>query len=189
MGKVSNRPAPGREELGRTKKQYAIRAAACLAIGAALTAAYACCGAGLLAGAVPVAAAALCMGLWALFARLVLCRMPHLLQKEFTQPVLWALSMPAFLGIFCLLMMLPVSFEQAQETIAVSILFLEAVFLLPAAAVAALVLGILAVVKAARHLGRGGGTRAYNEVPFAVSIIALFATLACLGLAVWSILC
>ncbi len=189
MGNISNRPVANRKETGNIKKRYTIRAVACLTIGIVLVAAYVCCGIGLLAGVIPVATAALCIGLWALFVRLVLCRMPHLLEKGFTQPILWALSMPAFLGIFCLLMTLPVSFEQAQETAAVSILFLEAVFLLPAGAVAALVLGILAVVKAARHFARGGGTRAYNEVPFAVSIIALFATLACLGLAIWSILC
>lgn len=188
MGNVSNRPAAGREDLGRMKKRYTVRAVAGFAAGAALTAAYACCGIGLLAGTLPVAAAALCTGLWALFARLVLCHTPHLLKKEFTQPILWALGLPAFLGAFCLLMMLPVSFEQAQETAAMSILFLEAVFLFPAGALAALVLGVLAVVKAARHLGRGGGTRAYNEVPFAVSVVALFATVACFGLALWSIL-
>ncbi len=189
MGKVSNRPAPGREELGRTKKQYAIRAAACLAIGAALTAAYACCGAGLLAGAVPVAAAALCMGLWALFARLVLCRMPHLLHKQFTQPILWALSVPAWLGSACLLLMLPVSFSgEAEEAVALSIMLLEAVLLAPAAALAALVLGVLAVVKAARHLASAQGTRAYTELPLAVSIIALFGTVAMVGFGAWSIL-
>ena len=97
--------------------------------------------------------AALCLGLWALFARLVLCRMPHLLHKQFTQPILWALSVPAWLGSACLLLMLPVSFSgEAEEAVALSIMLLEAVLLAPAAALAALVLGVLAVVKAARHL-------------------------------------
>jgi len=57
-----------------------------------------------------------------------------------------------------------------------------------AAALAALVLGVLAVVKAARHLASAQGTRAYTELPLAVSIIALFGTVAMVGLGAWSIL-
>ena len=53
---------------------------------------------------------------------------------------------------------------------------------------AALVLGVLAVIKAAKHLGTAQGTRAYTELPLAVSIIALFATVAMVGLGAWSIL-
>ena len=121
---------------------------------------------GFAALAVPFAAAALCIGLWALFARLVLCRMPHLLHKQFTQPILWALSVPAWLGSACLLLMLPVSFSgEAEEAVALSIMLLEAVLLAPAAALAALVLGVLAVVKAARHLASAQGTRAYTAAP------------------------
>ena len=55
-------------------------------------------------------------------------------------------------------------------------------------ALAALVLGMLAVVKAAKHLGAAQGTRAYTELPLAISIIALFATVAIVGLGAWSIL-
>ena len=47
---------------------------------------------------------------------------------------------------------------------------------------------ILAVIKAAKHLGTAQGTRAYTELPLAVSIIALFATVAMVGLGAWSIL-
>ena len=53
---------------------------------------------------------------------------------------------------------------------------------------AALVLGVLAVVKAARHLASAQGTRAYTELPLAVSIIALFGTVAMVGFGAWSIL-
>ena len=56
------------------------------------------------------------------------------------------------------------------------------------AALAALVLGVLAVVKAARHLASAQGTRAYTELPLAVSIIALFGTVAMVGFGAWSIL-
>ena len=149
----SKKEAPAACELAALKKRYAVRAAAGLCSGAALAALYVCSRSGFAALAVPFAAAALCIGLWALFARLVLCRMPHLLHKQFTQPILWALSVPAWLGSACLLLMLPVSFSgEAEEAVALSIMLLEAVLLAPAAALAALVLGVLAVVKAARHL-------------------------------------
>ena len=162
----SKKEAPAACELAALKKRYAVRAAAGLCSGAALAALYVCSRSGFAALAVPFAAAALCIGLWALFARLVLCRMPPLLHKQFTQPILWALSVPAWLGSACLLLMLPA----------------------PAAALAALVLGVLAVVKAARHLASAQGTRAYTELPLAVSIIALFGTVAMVGFGAWSIL-
>ena len=169
--------------------ELAVRAAAGLCSGAALAALYVCSRSGFAALAVPFAAAALCIGLWALFARLVLCRMPPLLHKQFTQPILWALSVPAWLGSACLLLMLPVSFSgEAEEAVALSIMLLEAVLLAPAAALAALVLGVLAVVKAARHLASAQGTRAYTELPLAVSTIALFGTVAMVGFGAWSIL-
>ena len=178
----SKKEAPAACELAALKKRYAVRAAAGLCSGAALAALYVCSRSGF-------AAAALCIGLWALFARLVLCRMPHLLHKQFTQPILWALSVPAWLGSACLLLMLPVSFSgEAEEAVALSIMLLEAVLLAPAAALAALVLGVLAVVKAARHLASAQGTRAYTELPLAVSIIALFGTVAMVGFGAWSIL-
>ena len=176
----SKKEAPAACELAALKKRYAVRAAAGLCSGAALAALYVCSRSGFAALAVPFAAAALCIGLWALFARLVLCRMPPLLHKQFTQPILWALSVPAWLGSACLLLMLPVSFS--------GIMLLEAVLLAPAAALAALVLGVLAVVKAARHLASAQGTRAYTELPLAVSIIALFGTVAMVGFGAWSIL-
>ena len=185
----SKKEAPAACELAALKKRYAVRAAAGLCSGAALAALYVCSRSGFAALAVPFAAAALCIGLWALFARLVLCRMPHLLHKQFTQPILWALSVPAWLGSACLLLMLPVSFSgEAEEAVALSIMLLEAVLLAPAAALAALVLGVLAVVKAARHLVSAQGTRAYTELPLAVSIIALFGTVAMVGFGAWSIL-
>ena len=138
----SKKEAPAACELAALKKRYAVRAAAGLCSGAALAALYVCSRSGFAALAVPFAAAALCIGLWALFARLVLCRMPHLLHKQFTQPILWALSVPAWLGSACLLLMLPVSFSgEAEEAVALSIMLLEAVLLAPAAALAALVLG------------------------------------------------
>ena len=90
----SKKEAPAACELAALKKRYAVRAAAGLCSGAALVALYVCSRSGFAALAVPFAAAALCIGLWALFARLVLCRMPHLLHKQFTQPILWALSVP-----------------------------------------------------------------------------------------------
>ena len=77
---------------------------------------------------------------------------------------------------------------EAEEAVALSIMLLEAVLLAPAAALAALVLGVLAVVKAARHLASEQGTRAYTELPLAVSIIALFGTVAMVGFGAWSIL-
>ena len=170
MDKASKHAQAGTDSLNTMKKRYAARAAAYLSLGAALT-------------------AALCAGLWALFARLVLCRAPHLLRKEFIQPILWALSVPVWMGAACLMLMLPVSFSsQAEETVAISVMLLEAVLLAPAAALAALVLGMLAVVKAAKHLGAAQGTRAYTELPLAISIIALFATVAIVGLGAWSIL-
>lgn len=185
----SKKEAPAACELAALKKRYAVRAAAGLCSGAALAALYVCSRSGFAALAVPFAAAALCIGLWALFARLVLCRMPHLLHKQFTQPILWALSVPAWLGSACLLLMLPVSFSgEAEEAVALSIMLLEAVLLAPAAALAALVLGVLAVVKAARRLASAQGTRAYTELPLAVSIIALFGTVAMVGFGAWSIL-
>ena len=185
----SKKEAPAACELAALKKRYAVRAAAGLCSGAALAALYVCSRSGFAALAVPFAAAALCIGLWALFARLVLCRMPHLLHKQFTQPILWALSVPAWLGSACLLLMLPVSFSgEAEEAVALSIMLLEAVLLAPAAALAALVLGVLAVVKAARPLASAQGTRAYTELPLAVSIIALFGTVAMVGFGAWSIL-
>ena len=185
----SKKEAPAACELAALKKRYAVRAAAGLCSGAALAALYVCSRSGFAALAVPFAAAALCIGLWALFARLVLCRMPHLLHKQFTQPILWALSVPAWLGSACLLLMLPVSFSgEAEEAVALSIMLLEAVLLAPAAALAALVLGVLAVVKAASHLASAQGTRAYAELPLAVSIIALFGTVAMVGFGAWSIL-
>lgn len=185
----SKKEAPAACELAALKKRYAVRAAAGLCSGAALAALYVCSRSGFAALAVPFAAAALCIGLWALFARLVLCRMPHLLHKQFTQPILWALSVPAWLGSACLLLMLPVSFSgEAEEAVALSIMLLEAVLLAPAAALAALVLGVLAVVKAARHLASAQGTRTYTELPLAVSIIALFGTVAMVGFGAWSIL-
>lgn len=185
----SKKEAPAACELAALKKRYAVRAAAGLCSGAALAALYVCSRSGFAALAVPFAAAALCIGLWALFARLVLCRMPHLLHKQFTQPILWALSVPAWLGSACLLLMLPVSFSgEAEEAVALSIMLLEAVLLAPAAALAALVLGVLAVVKAARHLASAQGTCAYTELPLAVSIIALFGTVAMVGFGAWSIL-
>ena len=185
----SKKEAPAACELAALKKRYAVRAAAGLCSGAALAALYVCSRSGFAALAVPFAAAALCIGLWALFARLVLCRMPHLLHKQFTQPILWALSVPAWLGSACLLLMLPVSFSgEAEEAVALSIMLLEAVLLAPAAALAALVLGVLAVVKAARHLASAQGTRPYTELPLAVSIIALFGTVAMVGFGAWSIL-
>lgn len=185
----SKKEAPAACELAALKKRYAVRAAAGLCSGAALAALYVCSRSGFAALAVPFAAAALCIGLWALFARLVLCRMPHLLHKQFTQPILWALSVPAWLGSACLLLMLPVSFSgEAEEAVALSIMLLEAVLLAPAAALAALVLGVLAVVKAARHLASAQSTRAYTELPLAVSIIALFGTVAMVGFGAWSIL-
>ena len=154
----SKKEAPAACELAALKKRYAVRAAAGLCSGAALAALYVCARSGVAALAVPFAAAALCIGLWALFARLVLCRMPHLLHKQFTQPILWALSVPAWLGSACLLLMLPVSFSgEAEEAVALSIMLLEAVLLAPAAALAALVLAVLAVVKAARHLASAQG--------------------------------
>lgn len=185
----SKKEAPAACDLAALKKRYAVRAAAGLCSGAALAALYVCSRSGFAALAVPFAAAALCIGLWALFARLVLCRMPHLLHKQFTQPILWALSVPAWLGSACLLLMLPVSFSgEAEEAVALSIMLLEAVLLAPAAALAALVLGVLAVVKAARHLASAQGTRAYTELPLAVSIIALFGTVAMVGFGAWIIL-
>lgn len=185
----SKKEAPAACELAALKKRYAVRAAAGLCSGAALAALYVCSRSGFAALAVPFAAAALCIGLWALFARLVLCRMPHLLHKQFTQPILWALSVPAWLGSACLLLMLPVSFSgEAEEAVALSIMLLEVVLLAPAAALAALVLGVLAVVKAARHLASAQSTRAYTELPLAVSIIALFGTVAMVGFGAWSIL-
>ena len=174
----SKKEAPAACELAALKKRYAVRAAAGLCSGAALAALYVCSRSGFAALAVPFAAAALCIGLWALFARLVLCRMPHLLHKQLTQPILWALSVPAWLGSACLLLMLPVSFSgEAEEAVALSIMPL-----------AALVLGVLAVVKAARHLASAQGTRAYTELPLAVSIIALFGTVAMVGFGAWIIL-
>ena len=129
----SKKEAPAACELAALKKRYAVRAAAGLCSGAALAALYVCSRSGFAALAVPFAAAALCIGLWALFARLVLCRMPHLLHKQFTQPILWALSVPAWLGSACLLLMLPVSFSgEAEEAVALSIMLLEAVLLAPA---------------------------------------------------------
>ena len=173
MGKASKHAQASADGLNAVKKRYAARAAAYLSLGAALTAVYSFSGHGLGAAAVPFAAAALCAGLGALFARLALCRAPHLLRKEFTQ----------------LMLMLPVSFSsQAEETAAISVMLLEAVLLAPAAALAALVLGVLAVVKAAKHLGAAQGTRAYTELPLAVSIIALFATVAMVGFGAWGIL-
>ena len=110
-------------------------------------------------------------------------------RQEFTQPVLWALSVPVWMGAACLMLTLPVSFSSdAEEAVAISIMLLEAVLLAPAAVLAALVLGVLAVIKAAKHLGTAQGTRAYTELPLAVSIIALFATVAMVGLGAWSIL-
>lgn len=189
MGKASKHAQASADGLNAVKKRYAARAAAYLSLGAALTAVYSFSGRGLGAAAVPFAAAALCAGLWALFARLALCRAPHLLRKEFTQPILWALSVPVWMGAACLMLMLPVSFSsQTEETAAISVMLLEAVLLAPAAALAALVLGVLAVVKAAKHLGAAQGTRAYTELPLAVSIIALFATAAMVGFGAWGIL-
>lgn len=189
MDKASKNAQAATCSLNTMKKRYAARAAAYLSLGAALTAVYSFSGLGLGAAAVPFAAAALCAGFWALFARLVLCRVPHLLHKEFTQPVLWALSVPVWMGAACLMLTLPVSFSSdAEEAVAISIMLLEAVLLAPAAALAALVLGVLAVIKAAKHLGTAQGTRAYTELPLAVSIIALFATVAMVGLGAWSIL-
>lgn len=189
MGKASKHAQAAADGLNAVKNRYGARAAAYLSLGAALTAVYSFSGRGLGAAAVPFAAAALCAGLWALFARLALCRAPHLLHKEFTQPILWALSVPVWMGAACLMLMLPVSFSsQAEETAAISVMLLEAVLLAPAAALAALVLGVLAVVKAAKHLGAAQGTRAYTELPLAVSIIALFATVAMVGFGAWGIL-
>ena len=189
MDKASKNAQAATCSLNTMKKRYAARAAAYLSLGAALTAVYSFSGLGLGAAAVPFAAAALCAGFWALFARLVLCRVPHLLHKEFTQPVLWALSVPVWMGAACLMLTLPVSFSSdAEEAVAISIILLEAVLLAPAAVLAALVLGVLAVIKAAKHLGTAQGTRAYTELPLAVSIIALFATVAMVGLGAWSIL-
>ena len=189
MDKASKNAQAATCSLNTMKKRYAARAAAYLSLGAALTAVYSFSGLGLGAAAVPFAAAALCAGFWALFARLVLCRVPHLLHKECTQPVLWALSVPVWMGAACLMLTLPVSFSSdAEEAVAISIMLLEAVLLAPAAVLAALVLGVLAVIKAAKHLGTAQGTRAYTELPLAVSIIALFATVAMVGLGAWSIL-
>lgn len=158
MDKASKNAQAATCSLNTMKKRYAARAAAYLSLGAALTAVYSFSGLGLGAAAVPFAAAALCAGFWALFARLVLCRVPHLLHKEFTQPVLWALSVPVWMGAACLMLTLPVSFSSdAEEAVAISIMLLEAVLLAPAAVLAALVLGVLAVIKAAKHLGTAQG--------------------------------
>lgn len=124
----------------------------------------------------PLLGAAATALLWCAFARLFLCRDPErLLSRDFTRAVRRALEIPVWAGVTALLCLLP-----AEMPFSVAILL---VLLFLAAVPAAVLLGVLSVCSAVRHLRAApiSEPSIYREGPLVLAALLLVAELAALG--------
>ena len=160
-----------------SKRRYT---AACAVLGAVTAAGFAVCLIFRNAWDVwllfPLLGAVITALLWCSFARLCLCRDPsRLLLRDFRRALRRALEIPVWAGVTLLLHLLPVEMPWPAALLPL-MMFLNAVPV-------SVVLGILSVCSAVRHLRAASPSEPaiYREGPLVLAVLLLVAEFAALG--------
>ena len=175
--------------LDKVKKRAGI---ACLAALALTAAGYGACALASLEQAwwlAPLAATAAAVLLWQAVKWGLLCKEARDLAPTFRLPLLLSTLCPAWALLFCAACAL-FSTGAAEETLGFWLFTLVLLVLVPAAPVAALALGVWAVVLGARHLKAttDADGRLYRELPLALSALMLTAVAAVAAVGVFYVL-